>query len=306
MTPKDFYARYKNLSASVTGPDGNPATVSGLAISRYVINSQVEPVMVPDKNDPTKQVQAGFAPKAGSPVDLIAHALQGIHDAFGQYLKRATAGDADVKNATDAIALSNVLSSYTYLRIPIGKGTPDDMENVLKAGLICGKIIVYGPPRPSQYVAADFAKRLFGIDCTGFVNAYFFTEGKTNAADVVSNWWDVGCPLHYSYAMKHGKQVFWTPQEIAANRAGAIVVWMVQTKGGGAHETRTPGHISLVNEVMIDGDGATLDCYESNGGTPYDDPRNTMRVLTKVVEDSTGKYWLTSGGEKVLVIRPFL
>jgi hypothetical protein len=314
MTPKDFYNRYKNLTASCTGPGGEPASVSGVATHRYIINlMEKKPVLDPETGqaviDPaTGKEKTQLVPAKGSAVPEVSQKIGEVQSAFSAYLQKVKQPGAGVPNASEALALSSTLPQGFILpaRVQYGKGTPEDMETVLKAGLLCGKMIAYGPERPGQYVAAVFAASYFGIDCTGFANAYFFTNGKMSAGDVVKNWWDLSCPGLYNYARNHGNQIFWTPQEIAANRGDAVVVWMVQTKGGGCEETRKPGHISVVNEVTVDGDGATLDCYESNGGAPHDDPRNTTRVLSKVVDDSTGKYWLTSGNEKVLIIRPFL
>jgi hypothetical protein len=314
MSPKDFYNRYKNLTVSCTGPDGSPVSVGGVAIHRYIINlmekkAVVDPATGEAAIDPaTGKEKTQYVPAKGSAVPEVSQKIGEVQSAFSAYLQKVKAPGAGIPNASEALALSASLPQGFILpaRIQYGKGTPDDMETVLKAGLLCGKLIPYGPERPNQYVAGGFAYNYFGIDCTGFANAYFFTEGKMSAKDVVSNGWDLSCPWLYNYARNHGNQILWTPQEIAANRAGAVVVWMLQTNGGGGEETRKPGHISVVNNVTVNGEGAELDCYESNGGAPLDDPRNTTRTLTRVMEDSTGKYWLTSGQEKVLVMRPFL
>jgi hypothetical protein len=264
MTPDDFMQRYKNLMVLVDPPDADdtPFWYIQTRITRYVIYS-----------DTTEQSTGQWQ--------------QAVHDSVWQHNQKVRA-----KRPNKVIDLKQ----FCFTRVRYGKATPDDMEHVLFCAVASGKL----PPDPDKVQQA--ASTYLGVDCSGFVSAYFHTEGKLGD---VAGWWDYGPRRYYDLA-KGKNQVLWDFNDIAT---GDVLIWAKVANDGTWEETRPPpvkGHISLVH--LKGGDGH-LFCRESNGATG-EDPRSTDRIVANIVRDrkTDGKawnYWELEGGDKVLVIRPY-
>ncbi len=180
-------------------------------------------------------------------------------------------------------------------RLANGKGSPDDMELILSAGVESGAL------KADQPALQHWADANLGVDCTGFVIAYLVEIGVLQWNSTLNG--GAGCPWIYQNIGKKNWQLrkyadepeIWKTSDI---RADDIIMWM---KSGGGPETRSPGHISLV----VDVDSAGVDCAESNGaedGEGHWGPRNQTRMLGTVQSGGGKKWWQLNAG--VIVIRP--
>ena len=269
MTPADFYTAYKNLSAVSILPNAGTADFRNLESKRYVINLV---------DAATK------APPEGSQLEKIYSAVGSVQAAGAAYLANPRAPGPKYF----------VINPVAFARVMVGKGSPAEMEHVLEVGLACGRI------KPTRKDVTEFVDNYFGVDCTGFVCAYFRTIGKmpdvsTNSPDNPVN---VGCRYFYDKA-KALNQIIWDYNEM---RTGDVMVWMLAD----GTETRKPGHISMIH---LRTSANVLYCSESNGSTAdgTTDPRMTVRTLGGVVGDAGAprRHWSLDGDGKVLVLRPF-
>ncbi len=198
-----------------------------------------------------------------------------------------------------AVQLDNAAFNYAKLF----RGTPAQLEHILSVGIQCGYF-----RSPTQQSLQKFIDDSFRTDCVGFVSSYF---RHTRGADFFK-WDDVanhGCGPFYDKAKANG-YFNWYPSEIWQ---GDVILWMLENR----KETRTPGHISLVQSVVgpsTPGGPYELTCVESNGATGKD-PRETKRIIKAATggQDEEGDYIYWKGpdgssylelgdGSKVIVI----
>ena len=268
MSPADFYKAYKNLSAVAILPDATGAEFRNLEVKRYVINNV--------------DSQTGM-PTEGSQLAKIYSSVDGV----------LYAGKAYLANPAIKGPKYFVINQTAFARVKVGKGSPEEMEHILEVGLACGHI------KPTTQDVTNFVDNNFGVDCTGFVCAYYRTIGKMPDSDAngLNNPMNVGCGVFFDKA-KNLNQIIWDYNEI---RQGDVMVWMLENRS----ETRKPGHISLIHQA---GAANTLYCREANGDTGQD-PRIIERILKEIAGDEKAKtrHWVldNQGKEKVLILRPF-
>jgi hypothetical protein len=180
-------------------------------------------------------------------------------------------------------------------RLQNGKGSPDDMELVLGAGVESGAL------KADQQALQNWADANLGVDCTGFVIAYLVEIGVLEWNATLNG--GAGCPWIYQNIAKKNWHVnkyadqpeLWDLDDIQEDD---IILWM---KSGGGPETKSPGHIL----VVVDVDHAGVDCAESNGsddGDGHSGPRNTVRQLRNIQTGGGKKWWQLDAG--VIVVRP--
>jgi hypothetical protein len=180
-------------------------------------------------------------------------------------------------------------------RLRYGKGSPDDMELILSAGVESGAL------KADQSALQRWADHNLGVDCTGFVIAYLVEIGALQWNSTLNG--GASCPWIYQQIAKKN----WTLNKYADQpelwnlsdiQTDDIILWMMS---GGSPETRKPGHIS----VVVDVDNTGVDCAESNGGDDGDGhsgPRNQTRKLGSVKSGGGKKWWQLDAG--VIVVRP--
>jgi hypothetical protein len=180
-------------------------------------------------------------------------------------------------------------------RLRNGKGSPDDMELILSAGVESGAL------KADERALQTWADHNLGVDCTGFVIAYLVEIGALKWNSTLNG--GASCPWIYQNIAKMN----WNLNKYAAEpeiwergdiQADDIILWM---RSGGGPETKSPGHISLIVDVGDVG----IDCAESNGsddGDGHSGPRNTVRQLRSTQAGGGKKWWQLDNG--IIVVRP--
>jgi hypothetical protein len=180
-------------------------------------------------------------------------------------------------------------------RLRNGKGSPDDMELVLGAGVESGAL------KADEQALQRWADANLGVDCTGFAIAYLVEIGVLEWNGTLNG--GAGCPWIYQNIAKKNwvlhkyadQPEIWNTDDMQADD---IILWM---QSGGGPETKSPGHISVVVDVGDNG----LDCAESNGaddGDGHSGPQNTVRQLSATKTGGGKRWWQHGSG--VIVVRP--
>lgn len=180
-------------------------------------------------------------------------------------------------------------------RLQNGKGSPDDMELILSAGVESGAL------KADEQALQKWADANLGVDCTGFVIAYLVEIGALQWNSTLNG--GAGCPWIYQAVAKSNWQLkkyadqpeIWKLNDI---KKDDLILWMMS---GGGPETKSPGHIS----VVVDVDSTGIDCAESNStddGAGHSGPRNTVRSLGNIQTRGGKKWWQLDAG--VIVVRP--
>jgi hypothetical protein len=268
MSPEDYYQMYKNLSPIARLPNGDFASFSGLRVVRYVINSVDKDTHLPP---PGSHLEAIY-----TNIDSVLVAARRFRN---EWLKRTGVEYPDINETA-------------FARVKVGKGSPWEMKHILEVGLACGKLAA------DKDQLLNYVREYFGVDCTGFVSAFFRDTGMALNATGNSrdNPMNAGCRYFYDNA-KTKSGILWNFDDI---RQRDVLVWMTED----GSETRKPGHISLIHDK---GGSNNLFCRESNGASG-EDPRQTTRVLGAVEGAEGHRYWVLDpdgSKEKVLVLRPF-
>jgi hypothetical protein len=213
----------------------------------------------------------------------------------------ATQGNIDQIRANQWAVIStarqkgSTIDDGVAARLRNGKGSPDDMELILSAGVESGAL------KADERALQRWADQNLGVDCTGFVIAYLVEIGALKWNGTLNG--GASCPWIYQNIAKMN----WNLNKYAPEpeiwkldnlQADDIILWM---KSGGGPETKSPGHISLVLDV---GD-AGVNCAESNGSSDEDGhsgPRYTVRRLQNTQSAGGKKWWQLDVG--VIVVRP--
>jgi hypothetical protein len=180
-------------------------------------------------------------------------------------------------------------------RLRNGKGSPDDMELVMGAGVESGAL------KADEQALQRWADANLGVDCTGFTIAYLVEIGVLEWNGTLNG--GAGCPWIYQNIAKKNwvlhkyadQPEIWNTDDMQADD---IILWM---QSGGGPETKSPGHISVVVDVGDNG----LDCAESNGaddGAGHSGPQNTVRQLSATKTGGGKRWWQHGSG--VIVVRP--
>jgi hypothetical protein len=213
----------------------------------------------------------------------------------------ATQGNIDQIRANQWAVISKArqkgitIEDGVAARLRNGKGSPDDMELILGAGVESGAL------KAEEHALQAWADHNLGVDCTGFVIAYLVEIGALKWNSTLNG--GASCPWIYQTIAKMNWNVnkyasepeIWNVGDIHPDD---IILWM---KSGGGPETKSPGHISLV----VDKGDAGIDCAESNGsddGDGHSGPRNTVRQLQKTQTGGGKKWWQLDNG--IIVVRP--
>jgi hypothetical protein len=194
-----------------------------------------------------------------------------------------------------ARAAGITITDGVLARLRNGKGSPDDMELVLGAGVEAGALAA------DQQALQNWADANLGVDCTGFVIAYLVEIGVLSWNGTLNG--GAGCPWIYQHIARHNwvlnryadETEIWDTDDMQQDD---IILWM---KSGGGPETKFPGHISII----VDSGDSGFDCAESPGsddGDGHRGPQNTVRQLTDI-QSAGGKRWWRHG-TGVIVVRP--
>jgi len=284
VSPDDFYRWYQHLSPAAYLPDGKLKLLGDIACRRHVTASAAITRDLPS----------------------IESAVQAVHDAAQAYIGRARHGGAEMLNRE--FASEFVLQAEAFRRVKTGRGSPVDMEHVLAAGLMCGHLAA--DPRSSGTSARDFAANCLGVDAVGFVASYFKQRRLLPAGDDPAN---LDCTYWRAKALAAAGSVgiLWNGSSF---RQGDVLLWMAES----GVETRPGGPAALIQSVLdVESNvvvgpfteistGWQLFCRESRGGVG-DDPRSTEYTLVEPVKgEIKHRYWETTKGERVIVVRPFV
>jgi hypothetical protein len=181
-------------------------------------------------------------------------------------------------------------------RLRNGKGSPDDMELLLSAGVEAGAL------KPDQSALQRWADANLGVDCTGFVIAYLVELGVLQWNATLNG--GASCPwIYQTIAKANWQHTKYADQpeiwKVGDMQTDDLILWM---QSGGGPETKHPGHISVIYTVGSDG---SLECAESSGaddGQGHTGPQTTTRLLNNIASGG-GKRWWTHG-PGVIVVRP--
>jgi hypothetical protein len=207
-------------------------------------------------------------------------------------------------SAPDSAGWAIPMDNLAFIYASIFRGTPAQLEYILNVGIQCRYF-----KNPTQQSLQQFIDDSFRTDCVGFVSSYFRQE-RGNAFFTLDNVANHGCGPFYDKAKAAGSFV-WYPRDI---REQDVLLWMLEDRT----ETRSPGHISLVQSVSAppeDGGTYQLHCVESNGAQNTKDPKETVRSMKSTgKQDTDGNYIYWKGpdgksyieltdGAKVIIIR---
>lgn len=263
MSADDFVDDYWNLDVSGTHPTAGPVRFF-ISCNKYFMN-----MAKPKDYDTNPKSQAAYdaVTKKQAHVGAILAAAQG---------KRM------------------VVSPSTFLKVEVGKGSPDDMEDVLCTGIETGVLSA------DQAKVQSWADTYLGVDCTGFVGNYFEDSISSTGMPIAN----IGCYWWYNLAIKNngGKKdeaLIWDFDEVAEDD---VLLWMNEA----GVETKKPGHIAVVYDSQDRGDSKVLLVAESSGasdGKGHTGPRLNEKIWGPI-QGAAGQRTIRIG-EGVIIVRPF-
>ncbi|MFC5419292.1 hypothetical protein ACFPOB_06910 [Bosea eneae] len=209
----------------------------------------------------------------------------GIHNSDAGAQKRKAVQQAAAK-------LNHRIDQKAFTRASMGKVTPGDCQHILTMAVRSGLV------RPGDLQA--WADQCLGVDCTGFVVAYYNEIGRINV-DKYSG--GASCPFLVGRAVKNKapgleSALIWEQDQV---RVGDMMVWM----NSRMVETRAPGHIALISYVDVAPD--TLFIAESSGasdGSGHYGPKHNRKSWEGVKSSGGAKYIQIDKTGKVLIVRP--
>jgi len=263
MSADDFVDDYWNLDVTGTHPTSGPVRFM-ISCNKYFMN------MAKPKDYDTN-------PKSQKSYDAVTNKQAHV----GQILAVAQ-------------GKKMVVSPSTFVKVEVGKGGPDDMEEVLSTGIDTG---VLAADRAKVQAWADI---YIGVDCTGFVGNYF-ADSISPTGMAISN---ISCPWYFNLAIKNngGKKdqaLIWDFDEIEEDD---VLLWMNEA----GVETKKPGHIAVVYDTQERGDSKVLLVAESSGASDnqgHSGPRLNEKIWGPI-QGAAGSRSIRIG-EGVIVIRPF-
>ena len=129
-----------------------------------------------------------------------------------------------------AAAQHKQVHAGAFARCRVGKATPGDMEHVLNLGVETG-VIPFNQAAVQRWCDANL-----GVDCTGFVYAYFADRGVLGMANITN----YGCHAFLRDARQRNRNPFvWSSSDVQPDD---ILLWM----NDHGTETKRPGHIAVV------------------------------------------------------------
>jgi hypothetical protein len=263
MSADDFVQNYWNLDVSGTHPTAGPVRFM-ISCNKYFMN-----MAKPKDYDTNEDSQKAY----DKVTNKQAHVGQILATAQGKKM---------------------TVSPSTFVGVEVGKGSPDDMEEVLSTGIETG---VLSADRAKVQAWAD---TYIGVDCTGFVSQYF-ADNISPTGVAIPN---ISCPWYFNLAIKNNagnksKALIWDFDEVEEDD---VLLWMNEA---GA-ETKKPGHIAVVYDTQDRGDSKVLLVAESSGASDnqgHSGPRLNEKIWGPI-QGSAGSRSIRIG-EGVIVIRPF-
>lgn len=199
----------------------------------------------------------------------------------------------DARNKVKTTAQQKKLfpDSNAFFRANYGKVSPLDCEHILTLAVDTGLV-----KRANLQAWADAN---LGVDCTGFVVAYYDWLGRINMNRYGGG---ISCPNLVSKAKLNNRKsdggpLIWALDDVQADD---FIVWMNEA----GKETRSPGHIAMVYDV--DYELGIISCAESAGSTDgqgHYGPKLSERSW-EGVQKSTPRYIKLGKSDQVLIVRP--
>ena len=166
LTPLQFLQKYQNLRVNYFPPDGGPVRqFTGIKLRQYYINAK--------------------APKIEDLEKRIAeNKLDGLTKEERRENKKLEAKIEHAKQTEQMQSLVNKLKKgravdvrFTLQEVRYGKGLPEDYELFLGLAAAAGLCNVGSGPPTTQSIQKFLDDSKMGIDCSGFVSAYFAARG---------------------------------------------------------------------------------------------------------------------------------
>ncbi|NIF81325.1 hypothetical protein F3J20_28780 [Paraburkholderia sp. Cy-641] len=179
-----------------------------------------------------------------------------------------------------------------FARANCGKVSPDDCEHILTLAVDSGTV----QPENIQV----WADRNLGVDCTGFVVAFYDALG---IMDIERYSGGASCFTFINKA-KHNHRppgespLIWELDDV---QPSDMILWMNDAQV----ETRSPGHIALIYDV--DCQQGILYTAESNGaddGEGHYGPKISERIWNGRNKDRGPHYLQLGKSDKVIIVRP--
>ena len=193
-----------------------------------------------------------------------------------------------------AIRKKLTIDRNAFSRANGGKVSPDDCEHILSLALEGGVV----KPENLQ----GWADKNLGVDCTGFVVAYYDDIGLI---DLDSYNGGASCFTLFNKAKNNkdaslASHLIWELDDVEVDD---MILWM----NAAQVETRSPGHIAVIYD--IDYDLGMLYTAESNGandGYGHWGPKLTQREWIGPISDSGPAYVQLGLGnaDRVVIVRP--
>lgn len=283
LTPKKFKEMYHNLFVTIgeesdeEGLDFVFKDIEGIKMRKYLMAAYW-----PSDKERRKELEEATDKKSKKrKAKIKQHRENYLAPRNG--LRRAWEKEIGVDNDKETrIALQRAYD---------GKGWPEDYEWALTIAVDVGKC------RATKEALQVFADKYFGIDCSGFVNAYFQKKGKLTGGDSL---------LISAYARR-------TARERLRDVARDDCLIMMREDGG----IKTgPGHIMLVEGRTAgadpDGKNDVLQVVESTGGKGLNES-NYRRIEDKKVGTGKAKFRMFlmdrgipgKGNMWVKIVKPF-
>ena len=206
------------------------------------------------------------------------------------YTSEKAKARAAVRSAAAAKRLSPMEGPFT--RANNGKVSPADCEHILTMAVDSGVA-----KRENVQAWAD---KNLGVDCTGFVVAYYDWQGLINIEKYNGG---ASCFALLTKAKKNnrppdGGPLVWELDDVAVDD---MILWMNEAQV----ETRSPGHIAVIYD--IDYDLGILYTAESNGandGNGHYGPKITERTWGGRNLGKGPRYLQLGKSDKVIIVRP--
>ena len=167
LTPLQFLRQYQNLKVNYFPPDGGLfQQFTGIKLRRYYINSSRK-VVIKDLEE-----------------RIAANKVDGLTKDERRENRKLKAKIAHKKQSNEMQSLVSKLKKgrardvrFTLQEVRYGKGLPEDYELFLGLAAAAGMCNVGNGPPTRQSIQKFLDDSMIGIDCSGYVSAYFAARG---------------------------------------------------------------------------------------------------------------------------------
>jgi hypothetical protein len=230
MSPSEFMETYRHLTVTLEGGKSVIVDVHAYLINESGPHSAIKALAMWDQ---VKEALAAevHRKRPGNPGQLL---LSGVGSAHGGGTIGAMAGHAGASAPADRHAFQIAMIELRHTEagassVPYGKGTPEAIAQYLQLA-VKAKVTT---PQTLQKFADD---RYVGLDCSGFVSAYFKSVGNKHQGNAQS--FAVGRPKRMTLDTLDDRDVMvWTEDK----------------------------HVALLEGPACDKDGTESTVVESNG-----------------------------------------